>query len=118
MLKSYLVSLLVLVALSAFSPFLSAQTGPAKDAGAKAISPWDDVPPQKDAYTGITKGPAPRRDLSGFWNGEAEGGVQVAGALEHPALIPGHPVDERGGQADEKNVARPLPYTPAGAGSA
>jgi hypothetical protein len=112
--KRFLVSAVVLVALSGFSPFLGAQTAPAKGAEAKAMPPWDDAPPQKAAYAGITKGPAPRRDLSGFWNGEAEGGVQATGALEHPALIPGHPVDELGGQADEKNVARPLPYTPAG----
>lgn len=112
--KRFLVSAVLLVALSGFSPFLGAQTAPAKGAEAKAMPPWDDAPPQKAAYAGITKGPAPRRDLSGFWNGEAEGGVQATGALEHPALITGHPVDELGGQADEKNVARPLAYTPAG----
>src|ERR1700740_3131255 len=112
--KRFLISAVALLALSAFSPCLRAQTAPAKGAAAPAMPPWDDVPPPKAAYAGITKGPAPRRDLSGFWNGEAEGGVQAAGALEHPALIPGHPVDERGGQVDEKNVVRPLQYTPAG----
>jgi hypothetical protein len=112
--KRFLVSAVALLVLSTFSPFLSAQTAPAKGGGAKAMPSWDDAPPQEAAYAGITKGPAPRRDLSGFWNGEAKGGVQATGALEHPALIPGHPADELGGQADEKGVLRPLPYTPAG----
>ena len=112
--KRFLVSTVAPVALSALSLFMAARTAPAEAAGAKAMPPWDDAPPDKAAYARIKKGPAPRRDLSGFWNGEAEGGVQATGALEHPALIPGHPVDELGRQADEKNVARPIPYTAAG----
>src|SRR3984893_7574255 len=112
--KRFLVSAVVLVALSGFSPFLGAQTAAAKGAKAKAMPPWDDAPPQKAAYAGITKGPAPRRDLSGFWNAGAEGGGQATRALEHAGLIPGPRVDELWGRADEKNVARPLQYTPAG----
>jgi hypothetical protein len=100
--------------LSAFALALCAQSGPAKGATTKASSSWNEVPPKKAAYVNITKRPAPRRDLSGIWNGEAEGGVQANGALEHSAVTTDNAGNERRAPADENSVAHPLPYTPAG----
>jgi hypothetical protein len=96
--KRLLVAAAVVAVLTGFSLLLGGQTAPGKGVGGKALPPWDDAPPQKAAYTGIAKAPAPRRDLSGFWNAEAEGGIQPTGALEHP---------------DTKS-AGPLQYTSAG----
>jgi hypothetical protein len=112
--KRFVITAIALLALLTFSPVLRAQTAPAKNAETKGMPPWNDAPPGKAAYAGTVKRPPPRRDLSGIWNGQAEGGVQNDGALEHPAVAAGQPAKERGGQADEKNIARPIPYTPAG----
>lgn len=79
-----------------------------------ALPTWNDAPFEKSAYTGIVKHAAPKHDISGIWNGGAEGGVQAKGALEHPALMPDHPADEIGGQSDESETINPLPYTPLG----
>ena len=50
---------------------------------------WNNVPPRKSAYAGKKSGPAPRRDISGIWDAIGfDGGLQVNGAHEHPALLP------------------------------
>jgi hypothetical protein len=60
---------------------------------------WDTPLPDKSAYTGRKDGPAPRRDLSGTWDGLAEGGTQPKGAKDYPDAA-GHPSEP--------------PYTPIG----
>ena len=72
-------------------------------------------------YAGKKSAPAPRRDLSGIWDGTASGGVAAAGAPEHPATYPKDtPGSEaarkrlRGGQKTEEGIANPVPYTPEG----
>jgi len=112
--KRFVVSAIVSAALSAISPFLYAQSSGANGVATNTIPKWEDALPKKAAYAGTAKRPAPRRDFSGVWNGEAEGGAQTNGAFERPAVKTGRPAADRGGQADEKDIARPLPYTPAG----
>jgi hypothetical protein len=53
---------------------------------------WNDVVPlNKSAYAGKKSGPAPKRDLSGVWDGTAEGGGAYEGAREYPEDgKPGH----------------------------
>lgn len=101
-----------MVAMLSISVLGHAQPAQAQGAGAKGLPVWDDPLPAKNAYSAKAKRPAPRRDLSGVWNAEAEGGAQPNGALEHPAVPAGGA--KVAGQPDEKNIARPLPYTPAG----
>jgi hypothetical protein len=104
----------ILTALLSLSPTLRAQTAAATTGGQGNQQKWNDSPPPKQAYVGKKSAPAPRRDLSGIWDGGAEGGIQPKGVLEHPALMPGHPQDEIGEQPDESKISRPLSYTPAG----
>src|SRR5690348_6247015 len=60
----------------------------AAQAGGEA-SKWNNIPPRKSAYAGKKSAPAPRRDISGIWDAAAlDGGFQVNGAFEHPALYP------------------------------
>src|SRR5665213_2908332 len=113
--KHLAISAVALTVLLGLSPTVRAQTTSVTTrAGNKSAQTWNDAPPDKSAYTGTRKRPAPRRDLSGIWNGGAEGGVQAKGVLEHPALMAGHPADEVGAQPDENNIIHPLPYTPLG----
>src|SRR5262245_1031929 len=72
---------------------------------------WNNSPPTKDAYANKKAAPAPRRDLSGIWDGTAEGGVQGGGMNAHPAGDNGSQI---AGRDDESGIARPLPYTAAG----
>ena len=92
-----------------FCSFLGAQTAPPKGVGTQ-LPAWNDVPPMKSAYAGVTKRPAPPHDIFGIWNGETEGGIQPNGALAHPSVA----TKNAGGQADERNITHPIPYTPAG----
>jgi len=116
-----------LVAGLAFSPNLRGQTASPNAAGNDARQEkWNNVPPPKSAYAGKKSAPAPRRDISGIWDAAAEdGGRQVSGALEHPALLPQGKGTEaarpdqtgegaQGGQPDETGIVHPLPYTPLG----
>ena len=104
--KPLVVSMIVVIAGSAFSPILRAQTAPPT---------WNDVPPPKSAYVGKKSAPAPRRDLSGIWNApEADGALQVSGVLEHPALEAPRGQGVEGGRTDETRIMRPLHYTPLG----
>lgn len=125
--KSLAVSMAALVAGLAFSPNLRGQTASPNAAGNDARQEkWNNVPPPKSAYAGKKSAPAPRRDISGIWDAAAEdGGRQVSGALEHPALLPQGKGTEaarpdqtgegaQGGQPDETGIVHPLPYTPLG----
>jgi len=115
--KRFVVSMVALIAGLTFSPILRSQNAPPK---------WNNVPPPKSAYAGKKSAPAPRRDISGIWDAaEADGGRQVSGALEHPALFPqakGAEVKRldqtrdyaEGGRPDETGIVHPLPYTPLG----
>jgi hypothetical protein len=66
------------------------------------VEKWNnDVPLNKSAYAGIKAAPAPKRDLSGVWDGTAEGGGAYEGAREMPEDgKPGHelPLTELGRQ--------------------
>lgn len=97
------ISIAALIAGLMLSPHLSAQN-----------TKWNNSPLPKSAYVGKKSPAAPPRDLSGIWNGEAEGGVQAKGVLEYPALFPNDRADSDGGHADETGILRPLSYTPAG----
>src|SRR5262249_28729638 len=45
---------------------------------------WSNTPPPKSEYGGKKSAAAPKRDLTGFWDGTAEGGIQAKGAMEFP----------------------------------
>jgi hypothetical protein len=45
---------------------------------------WDTGLPDKSLYAGRKSEPAPRRDISGTWDGVTEGGTQPKGAKEFP----------------------------------
>jgi hypothetical protein len=98
---------------------LRAQTVPAGSIDDVKIDKWNSVPLRKAAYAESKPAPAPRRDLSGIWDaqGDAAGGappgVQATGAHEYPAVLPGNN-SPPGGEPDERNIPRHLPYTPLG----
>jgi hypothetical protein len=76
---------------------------------------WNNSPPVKSFYAGQKNhAPAPRRDLSGIWDGTAEGGGQFKGPMLHPALYPGSRADDDARHPDETGVMNPLPFTAAG----
>ena len=72
---------------------------------------WNNSPPTKDAYEGWPSRPAPKRDLSGIWDGTAEGGVEGGGPHEYPAGDNGNRI---AGRDDESTIPKQLPYTAAG----
>ena len=82
---------------------------------------WNNSPPAKAYYAGKKpSGPAPRRDLSGFWDGTAEGGIMGDGATEYPAVPPEGKKDDGAlgepghyGLPNENSIKHP-PYTPLG----
>jgi hypothetical protein len=123
--KRWGLSMVALIAGLILSPVLRAQT--AAPQGAGPATKWNNIPPRKSAYTGKTStpAPAPPRDLSGIWDAAGlDGGFQVNGAFEHPALLaqkggPGEGAREagagaEGGHLDETGIVHPLPYTPLG----
>ena len=126
MLKHIVVSTVALMVGLIFSPGSGAQTASPKAAGDEAKpEKWNNVPPRKSTYIGKKSGPAPRRDVSGIWDASAfDGGLQVNGANEHPALLPHEAAGAEGGveagagaeggRPDETGIVRPLPYTPLG----
>lgn len=76
---------------------------------------WNNSPPVKSVYARQKNhAPAPRRDLSGIWDGTAEGGVEPKGPVEHPALYTNSLQDDDAGHPDETGVLKPLHFTPAG----
>ena len=61
---------------------------------------WDTpLPDDKSVYAGRKSEPAPRRDLSGTWDGYSEGGTQPKGAKAFP---------------DDARHLPDVPYTPSG----
>ena len=107
-----------LISALAFVPILRAQNAPTSIDDVK-IDQWNSVPLHKPAYAGLKPAPAPRRDLSGIWDatGDAAGGaapgIQISGAHEYPAVLPGNPTPP-GGEPDESKIPRRLPYTAPG----
>jgi hypothetical protein len=124
--KRMVFSMVALFSGLTFTANLGAQNASPKGAtDAVNQEKWNNVPPRKSAYAGKKSGPAPRRDISGIWDAIGfDGGLQVNGAHEHPALLPqkgggpeggtesGAGVD--GGRPDETGIVHPLPYTPLG----
>jgi hypothetical protein len=103
--------LVIAFAASTVVPKLFAQSSAA--AGKPQATKWNNVvPTNKAAYAGRKSEPAPKRDLSGIWDGSAEGGFQAKGAAEHPAMRAND--QHEGIDSDERNIAKPLPYTPLG----
>jgi hypothetical protein len=122
--KRWAVLILALITGLTFSPILRVQAAAPQAAGGEARK-WNNIPPRKSAYAGKKSSPAPRRDLSGIWDAAGlDGGFQVNGAFEHPALFPqkgGRAEGAReagagaeGGRLDETGIEHPLPYTPLG----
>ena len=124
--KRWAFSIIALITGLTFSAILRVQTAAPQTAGSEARK-WNNIPPRKSAYAGgnSAPAPAPRRDLSGIWDAAGlDGGFQVNGAFEHPALLPkkgggdAEPVEAgagaEGGHSDETGIVHPLPYTPAG----
>jgi len=119
------VLILGLIAGLMFLPILRVQTAAPQEAGGGATK-WNNIPPRKSAYTTAKKSaPAPRRDLSGIWDAAGlDGGFQVNGAFEHPALLSQKEgsiegareagAGAEGGRLDETGIEHPLPYTPEG----
>ena len=117
MLNTYELRVVYALALGAaltFSLTVGAQTpAPTQSAPSGEVKKWNNtVPTNRAVYAGRKSAPAPRRDLSGVWDASAEQGFQAKGAFEHPAMRAN---DAREGiDPDERNIARPLPYTPEG----
>jgi len=124
--KCIVVSTVALIAGLTFSPILGAQTAPPKaETDVVKQEKWNNVPPRKSAYAGKKSAPAPRHDISGIWDATGfDGGLQVNGAHEHPALLPHEGAGAEGGleagggaeggRLDETGIVHPLPYTPLG----
>jgi hypothetical protein len=98
MVKRFAVSGAVLITVLVFSGLLRAQTSP--PAQSDAEEKWNNSPPDKAALVGKKSAPAPKRDLSGVWDGTAEGGIQPKGPKEF--------VD------DAAHVGHDVPYTALG----
>ncbi len=100
-------------------PALGAQTAPPKSVDDIKIDIWNSAPVPGTAYEGVKSAPAPHRDLSGVWDatGDAKGGpppgIQPTGANEHRVVLRGNN-SPPGGEPDERNIPKPLPYTPLG----
>src|SRR5450432_2457536 len=112
--KRFILSTSVLLAAFVLSPVLEAQRGPQSKELAEALakSQWNNSPPEKAAYANRpAPRPAPKRDLSGIWDGTAEGGVEGGGMHEYPAGDNGNQIS---GRDDESTVKRQLPYTADG----
>src|SRR6201998_1443066 len=74
---------------------------PNASGGALSQEKWNNVPPpNKSAYANQKPAPAPRRDLSGIWDGLTEGGDQAKGGFEYPATLKDHPADGMGGRTE------------------
>ena len=101
--RRFAVSIIVLVAQLSVSAILCAQTPPPKQSEAASDEKWNNVPPDGSTYVGKKAAPSPRRDLSGVWDGTAEGGIQARGAKAYTD--------------NGANVGRDVPYTALGKGA-
>jgi len=113
MLKRIVVRVALLFLVLTMSAALEAQQRPQPKELAEALAKrhWNNSPPTKDFYANRKSAPAPHRDMSGIWDGTAEGGVEGGGMNAHPAGDNGSQI---AGRADESGIAKPLPYTAAG----
>jgi hypothetical protein len=122
--KRWAVLILALISGLTVSSILRVQIAAQQAAGGDAKK-WNNIAPRKSTYAPKKSSPAPRRDLSGIWDAAGlDGGFQVNGAAEHPALLPqkgGRAEGGReagagaeGGRLDETGIEHPLPYTPLG----
>jgi len=122
--KRWAVLILALISGLTVSSILRVQTAAPQVAGGDAKK-WNNIAPRKSTYAPKKSSPAPRHDLSGIWDAAGlDGGFQVNGAAEHPALLPqkgGRAEGGReagagaeGGRLDETGIEHPLPYTPLG----
>jgi hypothetical protein len=101
---------------SVLLPIWGAQSVPPRSVDDLKVDKWNSLPLRGRDYAGLKSAPAPRRDLSGIWDATGDRsnipppGIQINGAHEHPAVVPGNnaPPD---GEPDEKNIPNPLPYT-------
>ena len=69
---------------------------------------WDTPLPDKSVYSERKPAPAPKRDLSGTWDGVTEGATQAKGAKEYPDDLthkPEPPYSELGREARMRNKA-------------
>jgi len=119
MLKSLVLFTITLLVIVTFTPFLRAQNQRDQPPGIGEelrLRKWNNSPPLKSTYANKPKAaPAPRRDLSGIWDGWAEGGTEAVGPIDHTAEGYNHDNGNKiWGQPDESGVEHPLPYTPAG----
>ena len=104
--KRFVISRTLLFVMLICSPILCAQSaapsqsggGPQEDWWANHDK-WNTPIPDKPVFAGKKSGPAPRRDLSGTWDGVAEGGTQPKGAKDYP---------------DDASHRPEPPYTPLG----
>ncbi len=104
--KRFVISRAILFLLLIFSPILYSQSGaPSQSGGVQREDwwanreKWNTPIPDKPVFAGKKSGPAPRRDLSGAWDGVAEGGTQPKGAKDYP---------------DDASHRPEPPYTPLG----
>ena len=108
-----------LVLTSVLLPTLGAQTVSPRSVDEIEVDPWNSLPLRGRDYAGVESAPAPRRDLSGIWT--PQGIAPIVRHQESNTTVrmntglccletPRPP----GGQADERNIANPLPYTPLG----
>ncbi len=112
--KRFILSTSALVVAFVSAPLLEAQRAPQSKELAEALAKrqWNNSPPEKPAYANRpTPRPAPKRDLSGIWDGTAEGGVEGGGMHEYPAGDNGNLIS---GRDDESTAKRQLPYTAEG----
>ena len=91
MLKPFATLIGTFLMLLVSSPILYAQNGaPSQPGGGEGQDwwtnheKWNTPLPDKSVYAGEKSAPAPRRDLSGAWDGLAEGGTQAKGPKEYP----------------------------------
>jgi hypothetical protein len=83
--KRFVISVIAWAGILVFLPTLSGQNPPSNASGQTNREKWNNpVPVNKSAYAGKTAVPAPKRDLSGVWDGTAEGGGAFQGAREFP----------------------------------
>lgn len=116
MLKGLAVSAITLLVILTFTPVLlraqNQQDQPPGVGEQLRQRQWNNSPPLKATYDNKPKAaPAPRRDLSGIWDGWASGGTQGGGMVNHPAGDNGNKI---WGQPDESKIEHQLPYTAAG----
>jgi hypothetical protein len=103
--KRLVTSAVLWIAFFVSLPALRSQTAPQTPAVETPREKWNNpVPLNKSAYAGKKSVPAPQKDLSGVWDGTAEGGGAYEGAREFPEDgKPGHepPYTELGKQVLE-----------------